>query len=125
MYMYVCVHVQTVHACIHCTCTCTYKNTYILFQYSVYIFHYMYTLYYMKIHVPSMLAISVETINKQTQQTNKQPCTCTCTYMCYPKSHNEFYVSFRFYCLKMFCNLVEIVSKRYTNLSTRERDRKQ
>ena len=31
---------------------------------------YMYTLYYMKIHVPSMLAISVETINKQTQQTN-------------------------------------------------------
>ena len=28
---------------------------------------------YMKIHVPSMLAIGVETINKQTQQTNKQP----------------------------------------------------
>ena len=27
----------------------------------------------MKIHVPSMLAIGVETINKQTQQTNKQP----------------------------------------------------
>ena len=25
----------------------------------------------MKIHVPSMLAIGVETINKQTQQTNK------------------------------------------------------
>ena len=27
----------------------------------------------MKIHVPSMLAIGVKTINKQTQQTNKQP----------------------------------------------------
>ena len=41
---------------------------------------------YMKIHVPSMLAIAVETINKQTQQTNKQAATmaykihktCTC-----------------------------------------------
>ena len=28
---------------------------------------------YMKIHVPSMLAIGVETINKQTEQTSKQP----------------------------------------------------
>ena len=28
---------------------------------------------YMKILVPSMLAIGVETINKQTQQTSKQP----------------------------------------------------
>ena len=28
---------------------------------------------YMKIHVPSMLAIGIETIKKQTQQTNKQP----------------------------------------------------
>ena len=28
---------------------------------------------YMKIHVPSMLAIGIEMINKQTQQTNKQP----------------------------------------------------
>ena len=27
----------------------------------------------MKIHVPSMLAIDVEMINKQTQQTNNQP----------------------------------------------------
>ena len=27
-------------------------------------FHYMYTLYYMKFHVPSMLAIGIETINK-------------------------------------------------------------
>ena len=27
----------------------------------------------MKIHVPSMLTIGVETINKRTQQTNKQP----------------------------------------------------
>ena len=27
----------------------------------------------MKIHVPSMLAKGVETINKQTQQPNKQP----------------------------------------------------
>ena len=27
----------------------------------------------MQIHVPSMLAIGIETINKQTQQTNKQP----------------------------------------------------
>ena len=27
----------------------------------------------MKIHVPSMLAIGIETINKQTQQTNKHP----------------------------------------------------
>ena len=27
----------------------------------------------MKIHVPSMLAIGVETMNKQTQLTNKQP----------------------------------------------------
>ena len=42
-----------------CTCTCIYiiicDNN------------------YMKIHVPSMLAIGVETINKQMQQTNKQP----------------------------------------------------
>ena len=27
----------------------------------------------MQIHVPSMLAIGIETINKQTQQTNKHP----------------------------------------------------
>ena len=27
----------------------------------------------MKLYVPSMLAIVVETINKETQQTNKQP----------------------------------------------------
>ena len=27
----------------------------------------------MKIHVPSMVAKGVETINKQTQQTNKEP----------------------------------------------------
>ena len=30
-------------------------------------------LLYLKIHVPSMLVIGVETIKKQTQQTNKQP----------------------------------------------------
>ena len=32
-----------------------------------------YNYIYMKIHVPSMLAIGVEMINKQTQQTNKHP----------------------------------------------------
>ena len=35
-------------------------------------YYYVLVVLYMKIHVPSMLAIGVETINKQTQQTNKQ-----------------------------------------------------
>ena len=34
---------------------------------------------YMYIHVPSTLAIGVETINKQTQQTNKQNSLNTAT----------------------------------------------
>ena len=40
---------------------------------------YILQLLYMKIHVPSMLAIGVETINKQTQQINKQH-VHTCIY---------------------------------------------
>ena len=56
-----------------------------MYMYNVHVYIYIYVLcthvymyicvctVYMKIHVPSMLAIGVETINKQTQQTNKQP----------------------------------------------------
>ena len=47
-----------------------YTNTTLIY---VHTHMYMYTHMYMKIHVPSMPAIGVETINKQTQQTNKQP----------------------------------------------------
>ena len=60
MYMYMCGIYM--YMCMHSMCM------------SICTIAYMYMCgIYMNIHVPSMLAIGVETINKQTQQTNKQP----------------------------------------------------
>ena len=64
IYMYMCIQTHTVHVAMNISdvlmaiCTCmNYCNGVTVHE----------------IHVPSMLAIGVEMINKQTQQTNKQP----------------------------------------------------
>ena len=52
-----------------CTCTCIiYMYMYIYYMYVLYqLLHIQDLIIHMKIHVPSMLAIGIETINKQTQ----------------------------------------------------------